>query len=424
MNAKQSTTNYMGPFLTMVFLFFIVGFLTTANTQFQTPLKTAFLSQVGEMKNTLTTLITFFWFLAYPVFGGVGSRWVNRFGYKGTLVRGLMVMVAGLGLFWSSAYLTANYPDANLTIGESIIPYGFFVFLLGGFVAGGSATILQVIINPYLTACHVRGTQPVQRLAIGGTANSIGTTFAPYFVSGIVFSHTTLDDVKVSQLLVPFAVLLLIMLVLSVGVKFAQLPDIQGTRAEAGEQLKRSVWSFSHLRWGVVAIFCYVGCEVCIGGNLNLYALDKACFEADTITLMATLYWAGLLVGRLCGTTLSKVSPRTQLTATTSLAILLMIASILIDNPWLLVAVGLCHSIMWGCIFTLSVAQLGKYTSVASGVFMIGVVGGAILPLLQGFLADFASWRASWLLVLLGECVMLWYARWGSQVKPEEVEQA
>lgn len=422
MNTRQTSTSYTGPFLTMVFLFFIVGFLTTANTQFQAPLKTAFLSQVGEMKNTLTTLITFFWFLAYPAFGGVGSRWVNAYGYKGTLVRGLLVMVVGLGLFWSSAYLTANYPAANLIVGESIIPYGFFVFLLGGFVAGGSATILQVIINPYLSACHVSHTQPVQRMAIGGTANSIGTTFAPYFVSGIVFSHTALDDVQVSQLMLPFAALLLIMLALSAGVKYATLPDIEGTRAEEGEQLERSVWSFSHLRWGVVSIFFYVGCEVCIGGNINLYALDQLGYSEQTITLMATLYWAGLLVGRLCATTLSSVSPRTQLTVTTSLAILLMLAAILVNNPWLLVAVGLCHSIMWGCIFTLAVAQLGKYTSVASGVFMIGVVGGAILPLLQGFLADFAGWRLSWLLVLLGECVMFWYARWGSRLRQQELE--
>lgn len=422
MSPKQPTTSYTGPFLTMVFLFFIVGFLTTANTQFQAPLKTAFLSEVGEMKNTLTTLITFFWFLAYPAFGGIGSRWINAFGYKGTLVRGLMVMVVGLGLFWASAYLTAHYPGANLVVGESIIPYGFFIFLLGGFVAGGSATILQVIINPYLTACHVNHTQPVQRLAIGGTANSIGTTFAPYFVSGIVFSHTALNNVQVSQLMLPFFTLMMIMLALSVGVKYAQLPDIQGTRAEAGEALKRSVWTFSHLRWGVVAIFFYVGCEVCIGGNINLYALDQTSYSEETITLMATLYWAALLVGRLCATMLSSVSPRTQLTATTGLAILLMMAAILTDNPWLLVAVGLCHSIMWGCIFTLSVAQLGKYTSVASGVFMIGVVGGAILPLLQGFLADFAGWRFSWLLVLLGECIMMWYARWGSRLKPEEMD--
>lgn len=415
MNTKQPATSYTAPFLTMVLLFFIVGFLTTANTQFQAPLKTAFLSQVGDMRNTLTTLISFFWFLAYPVFGGVGSRWINTFGYKGTLVRGLMVMVAGLGLFWASAYLTVNYPEANFIIHESVIPCGFFVFLLGGFVAGGSATILQVIINPYLTACHVRHTQPVQRLAIGGTANSIGTTFAPYFVSGIVFSHMALDEVQVSQLMFPFATLLLVMLALVAAVSFAKLPDIQGTRAEEGEKLERSVWSFSHLRWGVVAIFFYVGCEVCIGGNINLYALEQSGYGIDTVTLMATLYWTGLLVGRLCATMLSRISPRTQLTVTTSLAILLLTAAMLTGNPWLLVSVGLCHSIMWGCIFTLSVAQLGKYTSVASGVFMIGVVGGAILPLLQGFLADFAGWRISWLLVLLGECVMFWYARWGSK---------
>ena len=102
---------------------------------------------------------------------------------------------------------------------------------------------------------------------------------------------------------------------------------------------------------------------------------------------------------------------------TTVAASVLVVAAVLADNPWILAFVGLFHSIMWGAIFTLSVARLGKYTSAASGVFMIGVVGGAILPLLQGGLADLSGgWRYSWLLVLFGEIMMLLYARIGSRI--------
>ena len=101
----------MGPFITMVFLFFIVGFLTTANTQFQGPLKETFLSEVGGLKNTFATLITFSWFLAYPVCGGVGSSWISKYGYKGTLMRGLLVMIVGLGLFFASSYFTVHVLD-------------------------------------------------------------------------------------------------------------------------------------------------------------------------------------------------------------------------------------------------------------------------------------------------------------------------
>ena len=188
----------------------------------------------------------------------------------------------------------------------------------------------------------------------------------------------------------------------------------RSTRNEGNAKLERSVWSFRHLTLGVVAIFFYVGAEVCIGGNINLYALDKGLADP---ALLATLYWGGMLIGRSVGSSLSKVPARTQLTVTTSVAAVLVILAIVFDNPWILVAVGLFHSIMWGAIFTLATAHLGKYTSIASGVFMIGVVGGAILPLLQGVVADATGfWRMSWLIVLLGELFMLYYARYGSKV--------
>lgn len=159
MTQQEKQVNYMGPFITMVFLFFIVGFLTTANTQFQGPLKETFLAEVGGLKNTFATLITFSWFLAYPVCGRVGSSWISKYGYKGTLMRGLLVMVVGLGYFSASSYFTVFFPEANWHAGGNVIPGGFFIFLLGSFVVGASATILQVVINPYLTACHVKGTQ-------------------------------------------------------------------------------------------------------------------------------------------------------------------------------------------------------------------------------------------------------------------------
>ena len=122
---SKQQASYLGPFLAMVFLFFIVGFLTTANTQFQGSLKETFLAEVGGLKNTFATLITFSWFLAYPLSGGVGSRWINRYGYKGTLIRGLVVMIVGLGLFFLSSWFTVRFPEAAWRAGESVVPYGF-----------------------------------------------------------------------------------------------------------------------------------------------------------------------------------------------------------------------------------------------------------------------------------------------------------
>ena len=417
MSNTKSEENYLGPFITLVFLFFIVGFLTTANGQFQGPLKAAFLSGAGDLKNTFATLISFSWFLAYPLTGGIGSSWVSKFGYKGTLIRALLVMSIGLGIFFTSSWYYEQFPGSNVQIASATIPVGYFIFLLGSFVVGSAATILQVVINPYLTACNVKGTQPVQRLNIGGSSNSIGTTVAPFFVTGIVFGGLSMEKVEVKQLMIPFIGLMVVIAIVTFILSKLSLPDIKGTKTEKGEKLEKSVWSFSHLTLGVIAIFFYVGVEVAIGANINLFAISLGGLFASQAAIMATLYWGGMLVGRLISSSLSKITPQVQLAVTSIMATIFTIAAIVFNNPWLLVIVGLFHSVMWGAIFTLSVHKLGKYTSVASGVFMIGVLGGAVIPLIQGGLADAFGWRWTWFLVILGEAFILYYALSGSKVK-------
>lgn len=400
---KKNEVNYFWPFMTMVFLFLVIGFMTTANSQFQGPLKEAFLSEAGGARNAFAALITFSWFLAYPICGPLGSRWVDRHGYKGTLTRGLVLMVCGLVLFFLSSLFTES------------LTAGFVVFLLGSFTAGASSTVLQVVINPYLTACTVTGTQPVQRLAMGGTANSIGTTIAPYFVAGVVFGGAQMQDVSVSQLSMPFLVLAVVMAAVLLILLRIPLPDIQDTRAAEGEKLERSVWSFRHLTLGVLAIFFYVGAEVCVGANVNMYAIEKG--FADP-ALLATIYWGAMLTGRALGSTLNRISPRTQLIFSAVCASLLLAAAVVMDTPWALAAVGLFHSIMWGAIYTLAVNGLGKYTSAGSGIIMTGVVGGAILPLIQGAMADvLGGWRLTWSAIIICELYILFYALYGSKVR-------
>ena len=178
------------------------------------------------------------------------------------------------------------------------------------------------------------------------------------------------------------------------------------------------------MRLGVIAIFFYVGAEVSIGVNINLHALELEGtngMNLNTPALLATLYWGGLMVGRIVSSMFSKISPRVQLTVATSFAAVFTIVAILANNLWGLVAVGLFHSVMWGCIFTLAIQGLKKYTSKASGVFMMGVFGGAVFPVLQGALADvLGSWRWTWGIVVVCELVMLYYAQVGSRVKEED----
>jgi len=428
---NNSGTDYTKPFLMLVFLFFIVGFLTTANGQLEAPLKSIFLEQTGALRNTSSTLITFSWFMAYPLTGKMGARWVTIHGYKITLIRGLLIMVAGLLIFYCSSLFTVRFPNTLVHIGTTSIPYGFFIFLAGSFITGMSATILQVVINPYLTACYVKGTQPIQRLVIGGAANAFGNTVAPYVVAGVVFGGMSTADIKAEQLLVPFFALVAVMCMITLAVSKLSLPDIHGTRAGKGEKLLKSVWSFRHFTLGVIAIFFYVGVEVSVGANINLY-VEELKKGNDHISMFgkvfsmsafaATLYWSGELVGRLFAGFLKKTSPKAQLITTGLSACIVIGLAVIFDNAWLLALSGLCHSIMWGAIFTLSVNGLGKYTSVATGVFMSGVIGGAILPLVQGAAADLIhTWRWTWLIIIAGEVYILYYALIGSKVKESEI---
>ena len=405
--------NYLGPFITMVFLFLIVGFLTVVFQQFQKPLEIAFLSNVGNIKTTLAVMVTFAWFLAYPLTGGIGSKWVDKFGYKKTLGRALIIMIAGLIVCSGSAWLGTK---PGIAIG--VIPVGFFVFLIGSFIVGSAATIMQVVINPYLAASKVKGTSEITRINIGGSANSIGTTLAPYFVSGIVFGGAAASDIEINQVIIPFLLLAITIAIVVFVVSRLSLPNIKGTTNEGGEVLEKSIWSFSHLKLGVIALFFYVGIEVAIGANISMYAISLGGSFAAKASLMASLYWGGMLVGRLIGSTLSKISAKVQLAITTIGATLLVLAAMFTGNPWLLVCIGLLHSIMWSGIFSLAIEKLGKYTPKGSGALMIGVIGGAIIPLLQGMLVDaMQAWTLTWLIVVVGELYILYYALAGCKVK-------
>lgn len=436
MNTQK--TNSLGPFLVLTFIYFIVGFLSTVNGQCQGPLTVAFLSQVDELKNTLTTLISFFFFLGYLLNSSLGGKWINASGYKKTLMRALVVMIAGLLMYFLSSWFAVNYGELHVQILGDRIPTGYFIFLLGSYLMGTSAALLQVVINPYIAAYHLPHTQPVQRMNIVCAVNSFGTTIAPFFVTGILFAGVALDRVEARQLMFPFLGIALCVIITTLITSRLRLPDIEGTRAEGGETLKRSIWSFRHLTLGVVVIFFYVGAEVAIGVNVNLHAMELVKAEGGLTffgrthlivgglnlgipALLATLYWGGMMVGRIVSGLFQHISPRTQLTVTTSVATVLALVAILTNNLWVLVSIGLCHSVMWGCIFTLAIQGLKKYTSKASGIFMMGVFGGAVFPVLQGVLADvLGSWQWTWLIVVVCELVMLSYALVGSQMKDRE----
>lgn len=430
---KQSITlKNTGPFLLLTFIYFIVGFLTTVNGQCQGPLQVAFLSDVTATRNFLATLISFAFFMGYLLNSAKTGRLLNKIGYKKTLIRSMLVMVLALAFYLASAIIAEYWGGEGVRISQDFVPFGYFVFLFGAYLMGTSAAMLQVVINPYIVAYPLPGTQPVQRMNFTCAVNSFGTTIAPFFVTGVMFAGVSLESVSADQLTIPFLVMMLVIALTTFTTSKANLPDIAGTRDASNEEKseeqsgstkdktssvgtektpQRSIWSFRHLKYGVITIFFYVGTEVGIGNNMNLHAMDLMGQGYDfSPALLATLYWGGFMVGRMVSAALKNVAPRPMLLFVTISAIALMLTSMFTENLWLMAAVGLFHSVMWSCIFTLAVDGLKENTSRASGVFMIGVFGGAVFPVLQGLLADYVgSWQFTWLIPLFCEFVILWY---------------
>lgn len=415
---KAFSLKTAGPFLLLTFIYFIVGFLTTVNGQCQGPLKVAFLSDAVTMRNSLTTLISFAFFLGYLINSSRTGRMLNLIGYKRTLIRSLVVMIEGLVFYTASAFCAEYVPDQGVVVNGDFVPFGYFVFLMGSFLMGTSAAMLQVVINPYIAAYPLPGTSAVQRMNFTCAVNSFGTTIAPLFVTGIMFAGVPLDSVTASQLTLPFILMTVCIVVTTITTRRLALPDIEGTRSASADSAAsdsaeetKSVWSFRNLKYGVITIFFYVGTEVSIGNNINLHAMELTSGNAAlSPALLATIYWGGFLIGRMVSASMKNVKPRPMLLTVTLGAIVLMIAAMLTENLWLLAAVGLFHSVMWSCIFTLAVDGLGEYTSRASGVFMMGVFGGAVFPVLQGILADWVgSWQFTWAVSLVCEFVILWY---------------
>lgn len=346
----------------------------------------------------------------YPLSEGFGTRWLEKYGYRKTSYLALLILIAGLAIY-EAAVLFHIYTPIQVSIIGNHISVGFFIFLIGSFVIGVAATILQVVLNLYLTVCRIGKTTALQRQMIGGTSNSIGMAIAPLVISYLIFHGTPLHDIVTKQFIIPLIILILIMLIITLLVGKTQMPSIDNVRQAPGEKFDKSVWSFRNLKLGVWGIFFYVGIEVAVGANVNMYASELGGSFASNATHMAALYWGLLLLGRFLGSFIKQVPSEKQLVIASIGAIVLLVLAMLTANPWILTLIGFFHSIMWPAIFTLATDQLGKYTTKASGVLTMGVIGGGIIPLLQGIFADVmgGNWLWTWLLVIAGEAYILYY---------------
>ena len=408
--------------ITMIFLFGMISFVTNLAAPMGIVLKNQF-----DVSNALGMLGNFGNFIAYAVMGIPSGILLQRVGYKKTALIAVAIGFIGVGIQFLS--------------GHSSPEMAFAVYLIGAFVSGFSMCMLNTVVNPMLNKLGGEGNKGNQLIQVGGSFNSVMATITPMFV-GILIAGS-IEKATISQI---FPVMYTAMAVFAFAffvLLFVRIPEPNAAATtEPISTLMKGALKFRHFVLGAIAIFVYVGIEVGVPGTLNLFLTDPVekggAGIASTISgFVVGTYWFLMLIGRLAGASLgAKVSSKAMLTFTSALGLILVFLAIfsstgtLVNLPVLqqsatgglsfgfaevpinamyLVLVGLCTSIMWGGIFNLAVEGLGKYLAAASGLFMVLVCGGGILPVIQGWVADVAGFMASYWVIIAALAYLLYY---------------
>ncbi len=413
-NSKTTRPNYTLPIAIMFALFFMIAFVTG----YQNPLGKVIENMSGG-NAVLSQLGTFANFIAYAFMGYPAGRLLEKQGYRMTAIYAVSVGFSGVLITYLSGFIADNFTAVC-------------IYMLGALVAGFSMCMLNAVVNPMLNSLGKDQKQGNQLIQFGGMCNSLGATLAPMIVGGMIggtastiASANPVFYLAMGIFAVAFAILY-----------FSKLPEANdiGTSSEKEELAIADALKFPNLRWGLIAIFCYVGIEVGIANwvfkyldGLSNLALENPGFTTTAIAgSVAGLYWLLMLIGRLVGGVIgSKVSARAMLSVTSTICCLLIVGAITLDeqsatfigfnsanleistikvpvNAILLVLCGLCTSVQWGAIFNLAVEGLGKYTAIASGLFMAMVCGGGFVTLIQSFIADSTgALNSFWLLAAL-----------------------
>lgn len=412
--------NYVLPIIMMIALFGMISFVTGLQNPMGIIVKSQFgasnfMSQLGNAAN----------FIAYAFMGYPAGMLLQRIGYKKTALAAIAVGFFGVGIQFLSGQAES-----------------FVIYLLGAFVAGFSMCMLNTVVNPMLNTLGGGGNKGNQLIQVGGSFNSLMATIVPVLVGYLIgnAAQATIKDAN-PALFIAMGIFVLAFLVLF----FVNIPEPRLEKATVStEKSKHSALSFRHFILGAVAIFVYVGVEVGIPNIANLFmteGADKGGLGIDTTTAGTVVgtYWFLMLIGRLLGAAVgAKVSSKAMLSLASTLGLVFVLLAIFLPtsiqvsmpvfqsdisfglaavpvNVMLLVLCGLCTSIMWGGIFNLAVEGLGKYTEAASGIFMVMVCGGGILPLIQGSVADSLSFLSSYWVIAIGLAFLLYYALIGSK---------
>jgi FHS family L-fucose permease-like MFS transporter len=425
MNQQKNQNNTVA-IVMMILLFGMISFVTNLAAPMNVVLKSQF-----SISNFLGMLGNAGNFIAYAVMGIPGGILLQKIGYKKTALLAIAIGFIGIGIQYLSGHASQET--------------AFIIYLLGAFIAGFSMCLLNTVVNPMLNTLGGGGNKGNQLIQVGGSFNSVMATFTPAFV-GILIGEAA--KAKITDV---FPVMYIAMGVFAVVFFVLLVVKIPETQAEKSPEPLGSLLSgairFRHFVLGAIGIFVYVGVEV---GTPNIMlaflsdtSADGAGMSTTTAGFVAATYWFLMLIGRLIGASVGgKVSSKTMLTVASAVGLILITCAIFAStstsvllpvlkndptgalsfgivnvpiNALFIVLVGLCTSIMWGGIFNLAVEGLGKYLAAASGIFMVLVCGGGILPALQGWVADVAGYLTSYWVIFAGLAYLLYYALLGSK---------
>ena len=399
--------------ITMFFIFAMISFVTNMAAPFGNiwGMRYDWAGMAGNLMN----------FTAYLFMGIPAGNMLIKYGYKKTALNALAVGAIGLSIQLLSSQL-----------GGGVFALG--VYLLGALVCGFCVCMLNTVVNPMLNLLGGGGNRGNQLIQTGGALNSLSGTLTPLLVGVLVgtLTHDTTMSAVAPLVITGIVIFVLAFIIIS----FIKIQEPQGNLTNV--KYEHSPLSFRHCRLGIIAIFFYVGIEIGIPGELNAW-ISRESFEgaAAVAGSLAALYWLMMLIGRSVSSAISgKVSTRAQMVTVSSVAILLVLAAILLPQSitfkspeiaflhitsgevplkcLFLFLCGLCTSVMWGGIFNLATEGLGKYTAKASGLFMMMVVGGGIMPFIQDYIARTVGYVNSYWLIIAMLAYILYYSLIGS----------
>ena len=416
--APETSSSYGAPLAVVTTLFFMWGFLTCLNDILVPHLKPIF-----DLNYTQIMLIQFAFFGAYFVFSIPSAKIIDWIGYQRSMVVGLLTMGLGAFLFVPAASVP-SYP----------------LFLVALIVLAAGITCLQVAANPYVTVLGKPETAS-SRLNLTQAFNSLGTFLAPFFGSFLILSAApkTLEEIRAlapdalqayrlheaATVKMPYVGLGLTLVLLAIAIGSFKLPKIPHAQHQIGEKVNDSIWNHPNLIFGAIGIFVYVGAEVSIGSFLVNYfgQPDIGGLTPKLAADFVAFYWGGAMVGRFIGSgVLQKVKTGRLLGICAVCAAALVTISMITSGHfamWSILLVGLFNSIMFPSIFTLGVAELGPLTGDGSGIMIMAIVGGALIPLAQGAVADKIGIHHAFFLPVICYLYILFFALSGSKPNSE-----